>query len=276
MDIDLAEFFDSWPFDPERPANNCRLATGRDGRRILLVREPLGLQQMEYDGRPDGMRPMGCTTWLEHYEQRATREPGFEVGGEEAANLMQEGILFYQRYLVLFQLGDWDGVVRDTERNMRYFEFLRAHAADRDHSLAVEQYRPYVIRMNAVARARKLEGAGKAEQAIALLRNARKVLRALDPVPTAIFKMELSRSLEQIDEAIKDLIEATTGGAPREPATEAEPDATEVRPEARPAPARTPEERLEALRRRQAQAIAAEDFALAARLRDEIRELQER
>lgn len=244
MNPDLRDILRDWPYDPENSERNMRFARGADGRRIVQVREPLGIQQMEYEGRPDGERPMGEESWLVHYQKLARLEPDFRPGPEDAARLMQEGVLFYQRYLVLFQMEDWTGVVRDTSRNLAYFDFLKGRGGSPDAHFVVEQYRPYVMRMNAIARANIFLCDGRPDDAARAVRDTVEALEALTPVPTAVFRLEYERSLSQLRETVR-LIENSS-----------------------------PPPRIEVLRRRQREAVAAEDFELAARLRDEIRSLE--
>lgn len=245
MDMDLGDFLKAWPYDPEHTARNYRIIHGIDGRKILQAREPFGIQQMEYDGRPDGLRPHGKTTWLEHYEALARESFDFELDSDACQILMSEGILFYQRYLMLFQMEDWDGVVRDTGRNLRYFDFLKNHATDRNDYLIVAQYLPYVMRMNAIARARLLWEAACPEEAISILKETLLAIKRLEPTPTAVFKIESERSIKSLEELIETFETIK------------------------------PENRLEALQRLQREAIEREDFEAAARLRDEIRQLRE-
>src|SRR5579859_3318322 len=81
--VDLRKALDSWPYDPE---NDSRLAQGADGREILQVRTPMGLEQYELDGRPDGARPHQKDSALEYYSQKlvearaAGREDKFKLG----------------------------------------------------------------------------------------------------------------------------------------------------------------------------------------------------
>ncbi len=244
MQDDLKELLDSWPYDADESSNNYRLIQGADGRTILQVREPLGIQQMEYDGRPDGQRPQGCATWLDYYEELARDKSFFQLTHDDSQRLMQEGILFYQRYLILYQMCDWSGVARDTGRNLRYFDFMKRCARHREDSLMVEQYRPYVARMNAVARAQILFEAGNIEGAIAVLRNAILGLESLEPIPTQVFKLEHERSIKHLKELLAEF------------------------------EAKRPEGKLDALRRKQKEAILGEDFERAAQIRDAIRALE--
>ncbi len=67
---DIRELLDGWPFDPE---NDARIVRGKDGRKVLQVRTPLGLEQLEMLGRPDGARPHGLESALEFHQQRLAR-----------------------------------------------------------------------------------------------------------------------------------------------------------------------------------------------------------
>ncbi|MGZ5163775.1 MAG: hypothetical protein ACXWIT_25125, partial [Burkholderiales bacterium] len=118
----------------------------------------LGLLQMEVDGRPDGTRPYGFASLLDYhledlrrYRERRGNDAGWRLTAEEANKLRLEGLQFYHRYLSFFFLGDWVGVVRDTERNLSMFDILWQYGPD-DDRWSSEQYRPYVLMMNTRAR----------------------------------------------------------------------------------------------------------------------------
>ena len=125
--IDLRKLLQSWPYDPEHDA---RMLRGEDGREILQVRTPLGIEQLEMDGRPDGARPHGVASALEFHQRRfeeariAGQEAEFELAPRECNELFNEGTLYYFRYVRLFQLKDWARTIRDTTRNLRVFEFV--------------------------------------------------------------------------------------------------------------------------------------------------------
>lgn len=244
MKVDLRALLADWPFDTEEPRNNVRLIEGSDARTLIQVREPLGLQQLEYDGRPDGARPQGHATLLEWFQVRATREADFALAPEDCLALMHEGILYYQRYLILFQIEDWRGVVRDTRRNLEYFDFTRLHAEDPGDIETIEQYRPYLLRMNAVARAQILGLAGRREAAAECLREAIATLEGLDPIESPVFQAERTRALKHLTGQIEEF------EGPR------------------------PAARVDRLRRECEGAVRAEDFHRAVRLRDEIRAIE--
>ncbi len=244
IEFDLTEILRAWPYDPENVTANIRKTTAPDGRPILQVREPLGLQQMDYEGRPDGQRPQDRTTWLEGFEVREAADPQLELSHEDCLLLMQEGILFYQRYLLLYQIEDWEGVARDTARNLRYFDFVKRRAADPDDSKAIEQYRPYVVRIHAIAQSQIHWKARRYDLAIQTLEEALTKIRMLETIETPVFSTEMDKSTQHLRQLIEEFRK------------------------------RRPLSRIEVLRRRKEEAVQAEDFELAARLRDEIRALE--
>jgi hypothetical protein len=69
------------------------------------------------------------------------------------SELQQEGIQYYHRYISLFQLNDFPGVIRDTQRNIDLFNFVNQHAGPDEFAHSLEQFRPYVVMMNTRARA---------------------------------------------------------------------------------------------------------------------------
>ena len=113
---------------------------------------------MEVVGRPDGKRPHGYDSYLAHYEQKGEEyiETHGEDGGfyldERACELLRnEAVLYYQRYLAEFVLEDYQAVARDTARNLRVMEFCSRYAREPADRHVLEQYRAYVMMMNARA-----------------------------------------------------------------------------------------------------------------------------
>jgi hypothetical protein len=154
---DLAPFFEGWDFTPNDL--NARKIIGLDGKPKLQMRLELGLIQMEWNGRPDGKRPHGSESVLDHLRQQArvhelTHPPDepFSLDDSDCAALQHEGIQYYYRYLCMFHLGENHEAERDTERNLQVFGFVRKYAADQEWAWAFEQYRPYVTMMNARAK----------------------------------------------------------------------------------------------------------------------------
>ena len=168
MSLDLNTILKDWPH--QNGSIKVRKIVGLDGREKLQLRIDLGVLQMELNGRPDGVRPFGCESLLDYHSRRATltEEKGeeYELSPEQCAELQQEGIQYYHRYLSLFQINDFAGVVRDTQRNLDLFDFVADHT-DRDElAWTLQQFRPYVLMMNTRAKASIFLAQGKFPNAI--------------------------------------------------------------------------------------------------------------
>lgn len=245
---DLRRILKSWPYDPE---NDARVVRGEDERELLQVRTPLGIEQYEMDGRPDGSRPHGMESALEYHQHRLNqarfsgREAEFELSPQECGELFHEGTLYYFRYVRLFQLKDWTRTVRDTTRNLRAFDFLHRYARREEDQQFLEKWRPYILRVHASATA-MLEVEKEAyDQASKTLREAIEKIEALDELEDDTFKFERERSLLALRE-LKAQIQKNR-----------------------------PLSELERLEHQLRRAIDKQEFERAARLRDRIRELKQ-
>src|ERR1044071_7947705 len=102
--IDLKQILASWPYDPE---NDSRVVRVSKGREVLQVRTPLGLEQYELDGRPDGVRPHLRESVLEFHLARfeqakiSGQEEDFDLSPSDCAELFNEGTLYHLRYVRL-------------------------------------------------------------------------------------------------------------------------------------------------------------------------------
>jgi hypothetical protein len=155
MSLDLESLLRDWPHEPGQI--KVRKIVGDDGAEKLQMRLDLGLIQMNMTGRPDGLRPFDCESLLAYHRSRAaghlaSGDP-YALSDEECSEIQQEAIQYYHRYVALFQLGEYHGVIRDTEHNLALFDLLEKHS-DRDESVhSLQQVRPYVIMMNTRAKA---------------------------------------------------------------------------------------------------------------------------
>lgn len=155
---DIGPILKGW--DYESGTINVRKITGSDGRPKLQMRLDLGLLQMEMSGRPDGNTPHGCESLLEFYEVQLDEhrrvngsDLGFHLTADQCQSLREEAVMYYHRYLSLFVLEDYSGVVRDTARNLRVLDLCSQFAEDEHDRLILEQYRPYLVMMNVRAKA---------------------------------------------------------------------------------------------------------------------------
>ena len=239
---DLKTLLDSWAYDP----NDCvRIITLADDREVMQVRLPLGIEQYELDGRPDGQRPHKADSAFDYHLERSQQAgPNkFQLSPDDCVELFNEGVLYYYRYLHLFQINDWRRTLRDTTRNLLLFDFVRRHAVREEDKHYLEQWRPYVLRINAVAAA-MLELADDHHQ------------KALSIVRTATDKIEA-------------LPESTRTPSSSSATLPRSPPRTRHRNRKKHPPHRTPKARKPTLPSRHRRAIRK-----AARLRDRIRQMQ--
>jgi hypothetical protein len=155
MNLDLDDLLRDWPH--EAGQIKVRKILGSDGKEKLQLRIELGVLQMNTTGRPDGQRPHGAESLLAHHQDLAREQEAigkeYSLSAEECGELQQEGIQYYHRYISLFQLNDFVGVIRDTQRNLDLFTFIAAHTDREDVVQSFEQFRPYVLMMNTRAKA---------------------------------------------------------------------------------------------------------------------------
>ncbi len=245
--FDMRGWLQSWPYNPE---NEVRVFRDRNGREILQVRLPLGIEQYELEGRPDGQEPKGAESLMHFHLARldVSRAKGeadsFALTPDECAELFQEGTLYYYRYLRLFQMRDWRRSIRDTRRNLQLFDFVHRYAEREEDQMYLEQWRPYLIRMNAMAETLNAMETDQHENAIQIARKAIGRIQELDEIDDDTFRHEKERSLHALEEMVSHI--------------------DEIRP--------VPE--LERLQRELDQAVAAQAFERAAALRDRIRILR--
>jgi hypothetical protein len=246
MSLDLNTLLRDWPHEPG--TIKVRKIVGLDGREKLQLRIDLGVLQMEVTGRPDGTRPHGCESLLSYHQQRAARAAQrgetYELSAEECTELQQEGIQYYHRYLSLFQINEFAGVVRDTQRNLDLFDFVTTHSGREELAWSLQQFRPYVLMMNTRAKASILLAAGKFTEAMREIERGRDAI--IDFFQRSNFPELAAKSSEVafLEEWLQ-----------------------EVR-------AKRPLSKLEMMHREMEKAIASELYERAAELRDAIRLLE--
>lgn len=229
-----------------------RMIRTASGARAVQVRLPLGILQMALEGRPDGKRPHGADTLLDWHLGRleAHRAAGgdddsFVLSSRECSSLRDEGVQVYHRYVALFALEEHGLVVRDAGRNLRMFDLCRDHGESQGDRTVLEQYRPFVLMMRA-----------RAAAAMAL---------AAD---------DDRRALEAIDRSLAEM-RAHFESAGQAGAFERSNEATLLRGMRAALVPRLPTSQRAELEERLRRAVAAENFELAAILRDELRAIED-
>lgn len=255
MSIDLTNLLKEWPYEPGQI--NVRLIQGDDGEPKIQMRLDLGVLQMEVSGRPDGLRPHGCESLLEYHETRIDQsgeeqeadaaedaEPPI-LSEEDCRLLREEAVQYYHRYISLLVLSDYDGVVRDTSRNLRVLDLCRQHAEGEEDRMILEQFRPYITMMKMRALASQM---------------------VADDEPKAALFM-IDEGLEQIRRQYEE--------AGRNAEFEESSEVQLLRGMRDELVTKLPASQKHELRERLRRAIEAENYELAAILRDELKMMKE-
>ncbi|MBN2510233.1 MAG: UvrB/UvrC motif-containing protein [Spirochaetales bacterium] len=246
--LDLTEFLREWN---HREGKNVRFMTTMDGREIMQVRLPLGVEQYELDGRPDGYRPNGYESWLDYVLEKVKdaklQDDDYIVEPEEFLRLREESVLYYSRYLVLFQVAKYQRVIQDTRHNLEIARLVSDcyHGGDKADLL---QYLPYIRRVNAVARAMLLLSSGDKAAAGKELEQAIKDVDGFQSYESPVFEVEKLRSLNNLTQ----LLSQITG----------EPEGASAQSDER-----------QSLNDELQQAIASENYEQAARIRDRLKDI---
>lgn len=179
-----------------------------------------------------------------------TTEPGERAGGEialtseECSALRDEALQYYHRYVALWILEDFDGVVRDTSRNLRALDLCRDHAQSDQDRAVLEQFRPYILMMRARALAQQAMKDNEPKAAVLALDDGLEQLRA---VFTEAGQAQLYEESSEV-EVLRAMRESLM---PRLPVSESA-----------------------ELKQRLQRAVEQENYELAAILRDELKMLQ--
>jgi hypothetical protein len=241
---DLTSILQGWTYDED---DAVRRVEAEDGREILQVRLPLGLEQYELHGRPDGKRPYKQESWLHFYRRRArAMSPEFALTDRDVERLYKEGLLYYYRYLRFFQMQEYRLCARDTRRNIKLLEFVSTFA-NPEQSEQLEQYRPYILRMNVMSRAlHRLQRDNNIRASLRILERGIETIEELLPLEDSqVFEFEKMRSLQSLEDLRRQLSK------------------------------HLPLSKEEKLEKEMAQAVEKENYEQAAILRDEIRALRQ-
>jgi hypothetical protein len=235
---DIDPILREWPYQPG--VISARLVHADDGRRLLQMRVELGVLQMEITGRPDGQKPEGAETYLDLLLRESTgKDELFELSEEQCFEIDREFLQYYHRRICLLALREFELAVRDADHTLALMDFAAEHSPDPQWTLSHEQYRPFVCFHRAQAAAlAALENSGP-EAAIEELN------RGLDRLREVVTPDAEAEEPDQQDELVAQLLELKES----------------LRREFRVG--RTLAEQL-------ADAVAAEQYERAARLRDEI------
>jgi UvrB/uvrC motif len=250
MEYDISRLLDEWEYQPGQVV--VRRFKGKDGKDKIQLRVDLGLLQMNAEGRPDGKRPFGHPSLLEHHTARLYKyvaahdgsDDGFKLNAEDCAKLQLEALQYHHRYICLLQLEDHSAVIRDAERNLSVFDFVSKHAENEELAWSLQQFRPQLLMI--LTRARGSE--------------------ALEAKDYTLAVQHVEQGLEQIRTFYRE--------HGRSDAADSSPEVQSLETWLGEIRSRRPLSRREKLERALQDAVNSEDYEKAAKMRDALRNLK--
>lgn len=242
MSQDIDAILRGWEFEPG--TIQARLVRAGKSRQVIQMRIDLGILQLETTGRPDGTRPHGCDTYFDHLRRENVRArrggKRFVMDEEECQEADREFVQFYHRRVCWLALREYAKAIADADHTLTFMDFVRKHSPDDEYTEAHEQYRGFVLFQRTQACAALAAEQGNAEAAIDEIRTGLDKLRDFFAQHDAEGQMDdnsMVRQLKKMENSLREAhgIEAT-------------------------------------LREQLDRAVANEEYEVAARLRDELRQ----
>lgn len=234
---DIDYILRKWPY--QAGVISARLLQAKDGREVVQMRIDLGIIQMETTGRPDGERPDGALTYLDYLQREDVRLEGqLLLTEEQSTEVDREFFQFYHRRICWLALREFQHAVKDADHTLALMDFVKAHSPSEEWTLSHEQYRPFVLfhRTQAAALSQLENGGPEAaiEEINVGLERMREVYEEVDG-EEEFDDDEMAQQLRELQDWLREHYDIN----------------------------RTLSEQL-------ADAVASEQYELAARLRDEI------
>ncbi len=234
---DIDRVLKEWPFEPGEIS--ARIVRANDGREVLQMRVEMGLLQLEITGRPDGQRPGGAETYFDYLAGLAGKHgDDFVLTTEQCVDADREFMQMYHRRVCWLALREFRRATTDADHTLAFMDFVRDHSPDEEWTLSHEQYRPFVLFHRAqAATLATLEESGPAEA-------LQEMSRGLQVFRDLFAEYDAEEQFED-DELVQRLIELR--------------DTLREQYDLKPS-----------LSEQLADAVAAEQYELAAKLRDEL------
>jgi UvrB/uvrC motif len=140
----IDELLSQWTYEFGEVA--ARVVPGADGREVLQLRVDLGVLQMETTGRPDGSRPGDFDTYYDSLIALAFQEgESFELDESRCLEVDREFVQFFHRRIGWMAVRRFERAVADADHTLALMDFTSAHATDDSWVAMHEQYRPLVL-----------------------------------------------------------------------------------------------------------------------------------
>jgi hypothetical protein len=184
MRRDIDDALHGWPYEPEPGETLAREIRARDGRTVIQVRQDLGILQMETEGRPDGVRPHGYSTYLDYLRQRSAARsrrrgsdgPSWVMSADHCVEVDREFVQYYHRRMAWLALQRYDRMLADADHTLALMDFVRVHCDDPEYVASHERFRGLVLFHRSQAAAALALERRRPEQAIdAVLDGARRL-----------------------------------------------------------------------------------------------------
>lgn len=232
----LDDLLTKWSFDPT--TLNVRLVKGKDGRDVIQMRIDLGVLQLETTGRPDGAQIEQYESYLDRLRDMLLQNPDYELTDEECAEIDREFMQFYHRRICWLRLQYYHRAVMDADHTLQLMDLTDQISDDEEWRALHQQYRPLVLFHRTQAAALGELEDNTPEEAV------QAITTGLDSIRSFFEQHDLEEHFEE-DELVIRLVEM------RE----------QLRNEYSVG---------QTLREKLAQAVAQEEYELAAKLRDEL------
>lgn len=150
MRWDIDEALRGWPSDPGPGEILVREVKARDGRTVVQVRIELGVLQLEEEGRPDGVRPHGYSTYLDYLRHRAAKrrpaeDEDWQMGPEHCTEADREFIQYYHRRVAWLALHRFDRALKDSDHTLALMDFVASHGMNEAYIETHERLRGLVL-----------------------------------------------------------------------------------------------------------------------------------
>ena len=256
MNDDISKVLENWDYRLGRV--DARRVKGEGGVEKLQLRIDLGLLQMNAQFRPDGKRPFGHPTLLDHFlirlerhrEKHGGEDDDFSINPDECAKLQQEAIQYHHRSICNFELEDYEAVERDTEHILELLDFVQDYAVEDEIGQSFQQFRPQTIMMQIRAVGTELIAGNNYDAAIEEITSA---IEELNQFYNEMGRQELVDSSMEVHSLREWLKDVEAEAIEKKPMTEGE-----------------------KLQHKLNKAIEQEDYEAAAKLRDQLAKLDDK
>jgi hypothetical protein len=160
---DIDAVLKGWAYQPG--VITARLVPAKGGREVLQMRVELGVLQMEVEHRPDGQRPEGAETYLDLMNGLALHGGAeFQLSEDQCLEMDREFLQYYHRRICWLALREFERAMSDADHTLALMDFAVAHSPNAEWVLSHEQYRPFVLfhRTQAAALSRLTEEGAEA------------------------------------------------------------------------------------------------------------------